>query len=159
MMDRIMMKVGNEAIAFYDVGKREYNDNIGKVKANAEGSFYRLIPAIVNLAFSIELSLKTFIDETEAKKCSHDLRRLFEKIGGSIQEALMRAIITQFSQHSTQFDEAVFWEYLDRNKNAFEDWRYYYQRGDVVDITFLYDMATVLKNFVEQIKEQLPSEN
>ena len=154
-MDRVMMKVGNEALAFYKVGKKAYNDNIKKINNNPEEAVYGLIVAIVNLAFSIELCLKTFIDETESKKCKHDLKKLFNMIDETYQKELIKAIIKQFSQFGSVIDEQTFWEYLDNNKNAFEHWRYYYQNNDNADVTFLYSMATVLKNFVSKIKEGL----
>ena len=35
-----MMKVGNEALAFYKVGKKAYNDNIKKINNNPEEAVY-----------------------------------------------------------------------------------------------------------------------
>ena len=131
-----MLKVGNAALAFYEVGKKEYLANIGNIASNPENCFYRLLPAIVNLAFSIELSFKTFINEDDAKKCKHDLQKLFEKVGSPVKDVLMAAVISQMQHHDATFNEKTFGEYLDRNKEAFEDWRYYYQRGKTVDITF-----------------------
>ena len=154
-----MLKVGNAALAFYEVGKKEYRANIGNIASNPENCFYRLLPAIVNLAFSIELSFKTFINEDDAKKCKHDLQKLFEKVGSPVKDVLMAAVISQMQHHDATFNEKTFGEYLDRNKEAFEDWRYYYQRGKTVDITFLYDMATVTTNFVKEAKCALVKAN
>ena len=151
-MDRIMMKVGNEALAFYEVGAREYLTCIKNVASDPENYFYRLIPAIVNLAFSIELSFKTFINEIDAKKCRHDLQKLLEHVGNPVKDILVEAVIAEMKQCDAAFNEESFWAYLDQNKEAFEDWRYYYQRGKIVDITFLYDMATVMINVVKGIK-------
>ena len=111
-----------------------------------------MIPAIVNLAFSIELSFKTFINEIDAKKCRHDLQKLLEHVGNPVKDILVEAVIAEMKQCDAAFNEESFWAYLDRNKEAFEDWRYYYQRGKIVDITFLYDMATVMINVVKGIK-------
>ena len=158
-MDRIMLKVGNEALAFFDVGKREYLANIENIALNPENSFYQLLPAIVNLAFSIELSFKALINETDAKKCRHDLRKLFEKVGSPVKDILMKAIISKMQNYDAAFNEDAFWEHLERNKEAFEDWRYYYQRGRAVDITFLYNMATVTTNFVRTLKTALAKAN
>ena len=146
-------------MAFYEVGKKEYLANIGNIASNPENCFYRLLPAIVNLAFSIELSFKTFINEDDAKKCKHDLQKLFEKVGSPVKDVLMAAVISQMQHHDATFNEKTFGEYLDRNKEAFEDWRYYYQRGKTVDITFLYDMATVTTNFVKEAKCALVKAN
>ena len=71
----------------------------------------------------------------------------------------MAAVISQMQHHDATFNEKTFGEYLDRNKEAFEDWRYYYQRGKTVDITFLYDMATVTTNFVKEAKCALVKAN
>ena len=140
-------------------GQKEYLANIGNIASNPENCFYRLLPAIVNLAFSIELSFKTFINEDDAKKCKHDLQKLFEKVGSPVKDVLMAAVISQMQHHDATFNEKTFGEYLDRNKEAFEDWRYYYQRGKTVDITFLYDMATVTTNFVKEAKCALVKAN
>ena len=79
-MDRIMLKVGNAALAFYEVGKKEYLANIGNIASNPENCFYRLLPAIVNLAFSIELSFKTFINEDDAKSASMICKSCLKKL-------------------------------------------------------------------------------
>ena len=151
-MDRIMMKVGNEALAFYEVGAREYLTCIEHIASDPENYFYRLIPAIVNLAFSIELSFKTFINEVDAKKCRHDLQKLLESVGNPIKDLLVEAVVAKMKQYDPAFNEESFWVYLDRNKEAFEDWRYYYQRGNIANITFLYEMATVMINVVKRTK-------
>ena len=105
------------------------------------------------------MSFKTFINEDDAKKCKHDLQKLFEKVGSPVKDVLMAAVISQMQHHDATFNEKTFGEYLDRNKEAFEDWRYYYQRGKTVDITFLYDMATVTTNFVKEAKCALVKAN
>ena len=107
-----MLKVGNAALAFYEVGKKEYLANIGNIASNPENCFYRLLPAIVNLAFSIELSFKTFINEDDAKKCKHDLQKLFEKVGSPVKDVLMAAVISQMQHHDATFNEKTFGEYL-----------------------------------------------
>ena len=54
-------KIANEAMAFFDIGEREYRNHM---KLKDDKDIYAMIPAIVNLAFSIELFLKSVLDES-----------------------------------------------------------------------------------------------
>ena len=154
-MDIVSFKIANEALAFYEVGKREYFASVEKVDVDSETCFYRLIPAIVNLAFSIELSFKAGLNEQDAKKCGHDLQKLFDKIGSPINSVLMNATVVQMKRYDATYNESAFLEQLSRNKNAFENWRYYYQKGETVNVTFLYNMATVATNFLKTMKNKI----
>ena len=134
-MDIVGFKIANEALAFYEVGKREYFASVDKAAVDSETCFYRLIPAIVNLAFSIELSFKAGINEQDAKKCGHDLQKLFDKIGSPINSVLMNATVEQMKRYDATYNESAFLEQLSRNKNAFENWRQMCIRDRLTDMT------------------------
>ena len=67
-----------------------------------------------------------------------------------MKSPIIDATCKQFTSHNDNkiISDEEFWSYIERNKLAFEDWRYYYQRGETVDINFLYDLATVLKKLL-----------
>ncbi len=148
------MSVGKEMQAFYQVGKREYEQNISKLKDDPN-VFYNLLPAIVNLAFSIELALKTFLksEDVPKGKDGHNLFLLFNKLDGWLQPLLIDAV--RKNQAFIDMSDDLFGEYLDRNKDAFQNWRYYYEIGGSVDITFLYVLATVLYKLVNNTEQVL----
>ena len=50
-MKRISFEIMNEALAFYNVGKREYLLAIRHIPA--EEGFYTMLPAIMNLSFQL----------------------------------------------------------------------------------------------------------
>ncbi len=152
-MFSIKYKIIDEAMAFYKVGSNIYNVCINKIQNNhniSNEDFYKLITAVVNLALSIELFIKSYIGDVY----KHDLKELFEQLDNSIQQAIIEAMIMLYNQRNMKFNEDSFWEYLERNKNAFINWRYYYQNGKNVDITFLNDFATILYNLSSKIKQK-----
>lgn len=152
-MEIIRMKIANEAIAFYDVGSREYSSHISALAANPQENFYKILPAIVNLSFSIELFLKAFLKDEDGRRLKHNLKALLENWGEPEKSLIITAVLTRMQQYNSSFSETMFWEHMDANKFAFEDWRYYYQRGNHVNITFLYVFSTVLRDFVIKFKE------
>lgn len=98
-------------------------------------------------------------DDKIDKRKGHNLRYLMELWEGPEEPVIIEAMIAQFSQHGIQVNDRQFWDMLERNKEAFQDWRYYYQRGGTVDITFLcYDVAIVLNNMTIRILEQVSRE-
>lgn len=152
-LEIIRMQIAYEGFAFYDIGKQVYLSHINNLIKNPQEYFYKILPAIVNLSFSIELFLKSFLKDEDGRKLRHDLEKLLRHWGDLEKTIIINAIVEQMKQYDTDFNEEKFWKYMDRNKFAFEKWRYYYQRGDHVDITFLYVVATVLNNFALRFKE------
>ena len=57
---KIEPRITNEATAFFNLGKQEYLKHGNSI--NAEKDAYIFIPIIVNLAFSIELFLKSNLE-------------------------------------------------------------------------------------------------
>lgn len=147
----IASSIGKEAVAFYKSGARSYLENT-KLIVTDNMYFYNLIPAIVNLAFSIELAAKSFIDENRRPrgKEGHNLQLLVSLIEEPIQGVIIDAVM-----QVTKLDKEDVWRFLDKNKYAFVEWRYYYQDGKNVDISFLYEFATVMNNLVNNVNSKL----
>ena len=152
-MKIIRMQIANEALAFYNVGSREYSTHMPALTSNPQENFYKILPAIVNLAFSIELFLKSFLEDAVGRKSRHNLKALFESWDNSEKELIMSMMLSRMSPYDSDFSETKFWDYMERNKFAFEDWRYYYQRGGQVNIAFLFVFATALNDFTMKLKE------
>ncbi len=141
----IDLRIAKEAMAFFDVGKQEYLKRGSNLNTDKDG--YAFIPIIVNLAFSIELFLKCMLE----KSWGHDLEDLFLKIDENERKAILQITIKQVQQLEPDFNESDFWDCLRRNKTAFEDWRYFYQRGKHADVFFLFSFATILHNLISVI--------
>lgn len=135
----------NEATALFNLGKQEYLKQ-GNI-LNTEEDVYAFILIIVNLAFSIELFLKSMLENVRG----HDLEILFMKIDENERTAILQLAIRQAQQLETDFKETDFWDCLRKNKVAFEDWRYFYQRGKNADIFFLLSFATALHNITSLV--------
>lgn len=142
---KIDTRIVNEATAFFNLGKQEYLKHGNSI--NAEEDAYIIIPIIVNLAFSIELFLKSMLENP----WGHDLEKLFMKINDNERNAILQLTIKQAQQLEPDFKESDFWDSLKRNKVAFEDWRYFYQRGKNADIFFLLSLATALHNILSMV--------
>lgn len=138
-------RIVNEATAFFNLGKQEYLKQGNSI--NTEEDAYTFIPIIVNLAFSIELFLKSMLDSP----WGHDLEKLFMQIDDNEKKAILQLTIKQAQQLEPDFKESDFWDSLRRNKLAFEDWRYFYQRGKNANIFFLLSFATALHNILSMV--------
>jgi hypothetical protein len=92
-----------------------------------------LMPGIVCVAFSIELSLKGLLLQQGKPTRSHDLRRLFEGIDRPIQEAMIDAC---------HLPEDLFQRRLEQARQGFVRWRYFFEHATLgVDIPFLQNFA------------------
>ena len=67
------------------------------------------------------------------------------------KNAILQLTIKQAQQLEPDFKESDFWDSLRRNKLAFEDWRYFYQRGKNANIFFLLSFATALHNILSKV--------
>lgn len=88
-------------------------------RADASEADKAPIPAIVCLAFSIEVGLKAIIKaEGKAPPRCHDLQKLFGLLTQDSQMQIRQAL----SRYADKFDSL-----LTSMKSAFEDWRYVYE--------------------------------
>lgn len=135
------LRVAKEGIAFYKIGEREYIE----CSKNADEALpYKMITAIVNLSFGIELFLKSMINNP----WGHDLSKLFNNLEEDTRDAVMHVTMGLMKEWGSACAEEQFHEYLDTNKVAFEDWRYFYQRGGNANILFLYALGTALYGMI-----------
>lgn len=73
----------------------------------------------------------------------------------SLIEEPIQGVIIDAVMQVTKLDKEDVWQFLDKNKYAFVEWRYYYQDGKNVDISFLYEFATVMNNLVNNVNSKL----
>ena len=98
-----------------------------------------IIASVILYAFSSELGLKAlFLKAGMPIPHKHDLKSLF----GSLPNDMQENIKTQINQEGFEDD---FDTLIDRNKDAFIEWRYYYEGGDKkVNITFLRKLSLAI---------------
>ena len=135
-------RIGKEASAFYEVGKENYK-KLCNSQINHDNVYY-FMPAIVNLAFSVELFLKANIDNKVKVHCLDDLLKL---LPDGEQKAIIQITIKQFEVYTNEIiTEEQFWKYLAEARNAFVDWRYFYENSQSINPTFLFSLATALNS-------------
>lgn len=94
------------------------------------------IPAIVCGAFAAEVALKALL-ELHGRSCrGHDLHDLFERLPSRIQLQLREGACLPL---------ATFDRYMRGARNAFNDWRYFYEDRDFLgtNVAFLGTLASV----------------
>lgn len=79
------------------------------------------VPAIVCTAFSIELAFKAIILRAGGSARGHDLHALFSALPEPNRQTLRERI---------DLDGVAFDTSLRAVASSFDDWRYYYERGD-----------------------------
>lgn len=146
-MVNIDLRIANEAMAFFEVGEKEYHCHS---KIVDEEDVYSMIPAVVNLGFAIELFLKSILNE---KAWGHDLKILFCKVPQSEQNAILQLTIAHMQTWGFECEEESFWHYLEENKLVFEKWRYFYQKGTSANLVFLLALGSSLCNILNLAKE------
>lgn len=98
-----------------------------------------IIASIILYAFSSELGLKAlFLKAGMPIPRKHDLKGLFDSLPNDMQ----KNIKVQIDQEGFEDD---FETLIDKNKDAFIKWRYYYEGGDKkADITFLRKLSLAI---------------
>lgn len=102
------------------------NDGAVDVEAAARDAgevFYRLIPATVLLAFTVEIGLKALLMKARGQfRAVHELQVLAEGLPGDMRAPLTAAAGTDWnSLHQA----------LTKNGKVFEEWRYAFETGSV----------------------------
>lgn len=148
-MDRIRNIINYEARAFFEIAEKEYRTYSIDLTNLKVDDFYKIIPVIVNLALSIELYLKGF--QVHAR--GHDLEALFFSSPDWLQKSVVNAYIVSQNQldNDKKISDNDFYRLLKVNAKAFEDWRYFYERGSDVNVGFLYTLAKILNNLYSTI--------
>ena len=90
-------RIAKEASAFYEVGKENYKKCCnGQIN---QDNVYYFMPAIVNLAFSVELFLKANIDN---KVKEHGLDDLLKRLPDGEQKAIIQITIQKFEVYTKE---------------------------------------------------------
>lgn len=94
-------------------------------------------PAVVCLAFSIELGFKSLILRHGQAVKTHELDKLFGRLGPDVQAR----IVLGMNMERPAFDQL-----LREHSKAFQDWRYLYERAcnAHVRLDFLHTLASVV---------------
>ena len=148
-MDRIRNIINYEARAFFEIAEKEYRTYSIDLTNLKVDDFYKIIPVIVNLALSIELYLKGF----QVRARGHDLEALFFSSPDWLQKSVVNAYIVSQNQldNDKKISDNDFFRLLKVNAKAFEDWRYFYERGSDVNVGLLYTLAKILNNLYSTI--------
>ena len=105
-----------------------------------------MLPAIVCVAFGVELYLKAIIASETGKATGHDLLKLFIKLSPQSKNALATAL--SYSEHDLR-------QKIGSVSSAFVDWRYVYELGNGkgVNSQFLRIFCEELENLFNKIKK------
>ena len=123
--------IWKEADAFYDIGmyaitktglkREEYHSVVEHIHDKQH-----IITAIVNLAFSCELYLKSMLSTAKG----HRLRTLYKKQCNTIKELIKFELIDK----DIVKNDVEFYKQLAKISSAFPNWRYYYEKLNTNDI-------------------------
>ena len=107
----------------------------------------KIYPFIVNKSFSCEVYLKLILMATQKKKKKgHNLKELSQMIN----------IDTKFKNYllsnKLELTNKEFDEYLNNISNAFEDWRYIYEKED---IKIMHGFLNTFCNFLDEYCKEL----
>lgn len=130
-------------VAMYSIGS-DYNDGfyVGEKISEDELMKYLFpkeeVTAIVNCAFSCELYLKSMLNDGRVVY-GHKLKDLLNQLDGSWKNIVIELM---------EYKEEIFDYFLKESSDAFEKWRYIYERKDEekkIYFVFLKEFAFVLK--------------
>ena len=111
-------------------------NNASAFKKSAERSLERrplpngqieslIVPAVVNLAFSIELYLKFLLTKNKKQCRGHKLLDLFNSLDSTVKQEIIKL---------TEYDEEEFKILLSKHTEAFVEWRYFYERNENINV-------------------------
>jgi len=105
---------------------------------------FLVVPAVVNLAFSIELYLKFLLVKNNISARSHDLSELFNNLDSITQQKII---------NSTSYDENEFKSLLSKHKKAFIEWRYLHEVNTEIEAILVF--MKKLSNCLEDIAKNM----
>jgi HEPN domain-containing protein len=116
------------------------------------GEYSLGVPAVVNLAFSIELYLKFLFAEPreQTPPKEHNLLKLFRLLDSVMQDDIIKM---------SNYDKDEFESLLKKHSSAFIEWRYVHDTdGDMLaDFKFMKNLIDSIESIVKQI-DALPGE-
>lgn len=126
----------DEATAFLNVAKLCIDD-VGNFL------FGGMYPFVVNASFSCELFLKAIMIKKSSNsefERGHDLKKLFSAIGDD-DRAAIEALYNQKCKEPLS-------KLLDESRQAFEDWRYAFEKKVSVSVTGIIAFSEALKEYI-----------
>lgn len=130
---------------FYDAGDILFC----KCEVDSNGiphDMYHVETAVVNLAFSCEMGLKSFLIENQIDYGrTHELKILYKLLPSKIKTDLKNEMDKKFNI-STQNINTWFFEKMNKISDNFYQWRYLSSRSNVsTNLPFLHEFARVIK--------------
>jgi HEPN domain-containing protein len=130
----------NNASAFKKSAERSLEQ---RQFSNGQIEFF-IVPAVVNLAFSIELYLKFLLAKNKTLRWGHNLLDLFNSLDSKIQQEIIDL---------TDYDKDEFESLLSKHTEAFHDWRYIHEKINKrkdVDLKFMKKLIDCVESIVDQ---------
>jgi hypothetical protein len=109
----------------------------------------RVVPAITNVAFAAELSMKSgYVLSGLAPRRGHGLRDLFAHLPQGLRERIKATLRTRLAVADQVFDES-----LQRITHAFVQWRYVFEADEIepLDYKFLSEFSLACYNTVREL--------
>ena len=150
--------IAEGAAQFFVAGSNSYRALDPKI---TEDNCYAIMPAIVNISFSIELYLKAMLDDAVIKnakkiKKAHCLDYLLSLVPDREQNAIVQLSIKQYAAFSgNNISEVEFWDEMRGISDSFMKWRYFYEYGGSINIAFLNSVASALNSLYTNVLKQL----
>jgi HEPN domain-containing protein len=109
---------------------------------NGQIEFF-IVPAVVNLAFSIELYLKFLLAKNETPSRGHKLLALFDSLDSTIKQEIIDL---------SDYDKDEFESLLSKHTEAFVEWRYVHERNVSinVDLKFMRKLIDCVESIVNR---------
>jgi hypothetical protein len=114
------------------------------------------LPVITCSAFAIEIQLKLLIEANkETTQKTHDLEELFDALSSSLQDEIL-----MFQSSYTYLSADQVRDFLSKEKDAFEHWRYPYEKKSLeTQPSALFQFALALSDFIKSKYQIERSEN
>ena len=102
-----------------------------------------IVPAIVNLAFSVELYLKFLLGNNKTPIKKHELLDLFNMLDPSMKQDIIKL---------TRYDISEFELLLKEHSTAFVEWRYLHESNTCkrVNLEFIIELANSIESIVNR---------
>lgn len=147
--DQLIQRMLGQAIAFFEAGSR-CNADI-QVTPNITRSL--VVPAVVCYAFALELYVKLLlrICEKDPRK-HHRVLDHYGELPADVKVRLIKFYNDMFSRSEKDFEN-----HLTEISNAFEDWRYTFERIGPKSIspTLIRDIGKTIHNVIRQVKPEV----
>jgi HEPN domain-containing protein len=141
---------------------RQFDLTCDEIEQVYQSKFNAITPLVVNLAFTCELYLKAllFITKGESMK-RHDLQKLYSRQTVEVQESIYKEY---YALHQTrpvpekyrgEMNKEIFAAELAEVKDAFEDWRYAYEKDESIRLGILKFLRMSLRKVASRLYDGL----